>query len=405
MAPNDAVMARLNDVPMEASLRVRAYESLEEVEGILPAWDELLSRFPQATTFSTWEWLGSWWRAYGDGRRLRILGFFDTGERLAALAPLCLSTHGIYRTLGVRILGMMGDGTGDSDNLDFPVLPGYEEALSRALLGYLEARTDEWDVCQLNTMPDDSPAGNELLTQLTRRGWPHHVHRRPCAAIPLPETWESYLSRISGNERRKLGYYSRRLEKQHRVRFYKCRRADELAGCLEALFRLHEMRWATRREPGQLRFAARRRFYEEIGRLFLAKDWLEFWLLDLDGKPAAAQFGFRYRDAVFQLQEGYDPAHAAASVGFVLRGHVLKHLIAAGVRRYDFLGGTGPDKARFGAHLGTYLYVYFSPPGRRGRAALRLMQGIRQGKEWLRPRLKGVAWQVVSWLKFRLRGA
>jgi CelD/BcsL family acetyltransferase involved in cellulose biosynthesis len=390
---------------VENRLRVRAYRSLDETEDLLPAWDELLSKFSQATTFSTWEWLAPWWRAYGNGQRLMIAGFFDAHEDLAALAPLWVSTQGASHTLAIRILRLMGDGSGDSDNLDLPVLPGYEEEFVRALLEYLEAQRHCWDVCQLNTMPDQSPAGNELLNQLRQRGWPHHAYRQPCTAIPLPDTWESYLRGISSKERGKFGYYLRRLEKRHRVRFYRCDHEDELAGCLEALFRLHEMRWGLRGEPGSFRSVARRRFYEEMARLFLARDWLEFWLLDVDGKPVGAQFGFRYRDTVFQLQEGFDPAYSADSVGYVLRGHVLKQLIAAGVRRYDFLGGDGPDKTRWGARVGAYIDIHFSRLSHRGRLSLGLMHSTRQNKEWLRARLPRPAWHVIRRLRLRLRGA
>jgi len=298
----------------------------------------------------------------------------------------------------------VGDGTGDSDNLDFPVLPGYEKEFVEALLEYLDTHATHWDVCTLNTVPEASPVGKELLNQLRRRGWPYHVHRRPCAAVPLPDSWESYQRMLSGKERGKLNYYSRRLEKTHRVRLYRCSREEELPQCLEALFRLHEMRWSLQREPGQLRSMPRRRFYKEISSLFLARDWLVFWFLDVDGKPAAAQFGFRYRDVVFQLQEGFDPAYASDSIGNVLRGYVLKQLIDAGVRRYDFLAGAGPDKARWCAEVGEYLYLYFSRPDRRGKFSLGLMQNVKRAKEWLRPRLKGRTWQVVSWVRVWLRG-
>ena len=69
-------------------LALRVYESLEALQALLPAWEELLSEFPAATIFSTWEWLAPWWRAFGAGRNLMVLGFFDSNEKLVGLAPL-----------------------------------------------------------------------------------------------------------------------------------------------------------------------------------------------------------------------------------------------------------------------------------------------------------------------------
>ena len=148
---------------------------------------------------------------------------------------------------------------------------------------------------------------------------------------------------------------------------------------------------------------ARRQFYEEIGPLFLRRRWLELWLLELDGKTVAAQFGLRYRDTVFLLDEAFDPAYWVDGVGYVLRGHMLKQLIADGVRRYDFLAGREHFKSRWGAELRTYINILFSKPSGRGSFYLRLRQA-RESKEWLRVRLPGPAWRLLQWLKWRLLG-
>ncbi len=72
------------------SLQVRAYESLQDLQSLRPAWDDLLSAIPDASTFSTWEWLAPWWRAFGGGQQLMVLACFDESSRLVGLAPLAL---------------------------------------------------------------------------------------------------------------------------------------------------------------------------------------------------------------------------------------------------------------------------------------------------------------------------
>jgi CelD/BcsL family acetyltransferase involved in cellulose biosynthesis len=108
-----------------------------------------------------------------------------------------------------------------------------------------------------------------------------------------------------------------------------------------------------------------------MARAFVARGWLEFWLLKLDGDPVAAQFAFRYRDTVFSLQEGFDPAYSTDSVGYALRAHAIRQFISEGVRRYDFLGGQSPIKQRWGARPGVYLSIRFARPSSRGNAYLR----------------------------------
>lgn len=386
------------------SLQVRVYESLDDLQGLLPAWENLLSHSPTATIFSTWEWLAPWWRAFGNDQELMVLAFFDPHQTLAGLAPLSLSTHRVSRVLKFGFLRLVGDGSGDSDNLDLPVCAGYEEEFTRALLEYLDRTAGRWDLCQFNTLPAHSPAGNHLRKHLKQRGWTHFEYPRPWSVVVLPGSWESYLKQLSSKERGKLAYYSRRLGKNHEVRYYKCTQESELPTCLEALFQLHQARWQLQGQPGSFGSQHRRQFYSEMGRLFLARRWLEFWLLDLDGKTVAAQFGFRYSDTVFQLQEGFDPAYSADSIGYVLRGYVLKQLIADGVRRYDFLAGQSPDKARWGTQMGNYIDIHFGKPFSRGSVYLRWRHNARQSKEWLRAHLPHPIWRILHVLMSRLRG-
>src|SRR5437773_11842234 len=117
---------------------------------------------------------------------------------------------------------------------------------------------------------------------------------------------------------------------------------------------------------------ARQKFYHECARQLLAKRRLEFWVLELEGRIVAAQLGLRHENVVFSLQEGFDPEFSSDSVGYVLRAQVLKRLIAAGVRRYDFLGGTDESKTRWGAVVGSYLNFDFARPFSRGSLPLRL---------------------------------
>jgi CelD/BcsL family acetyltransferase involved in cellulose biosynthesis len=390
-------------IASRALLQVHCHESLDELEVLRPDWEELLSRTSTASIFSTWEWLASWWRAYGEGKELQVLAFRDPESRLVALAPLCLDALRVGGLGILRRLRLMGDGSGDSDNLDLPVWPGQEPAFARALLDQLLEKSSHWDLCSFETLPPDSPAAAALRHELQERRWPHANYPLPRSAVELPESWESYLERISPKERDKLAYYSRRLEKRHRVCFIHCTEEGGLSRGVQALFRLHQKRWERTPEPGSFASSARRQFYDEMSSAFLRRGWLELWLLELDGEIVAAQFGFRYRDTVYALQEGFDPDLASDSVGFVLRGHVLRQLIGAGVRRYDFLAGLDPSKDRWGAQASAYVNLHFARPHSRGGAHVRLSRDTYATKEWLRARLPERALLAVRRLRLQRR--
>ena len=385
---------------LDERLRPQLYENLEELENLRSDWETLLAQFPYSTTFSTFDWLIPCWRAFARNDRLQIIAFRDRSETLVGLAPLALTT---YRSFGseLRLLRLMGDGSHDSDNLDLPVRPSFESELSRALMRWLEHHGRDWDICRLSTLPAQSPVGNRLLEDLKGEGWKPFISTQPSTAVDLPENWDLYLKRLSSKERGKIGLRTRRLEKRYQLQIRKCSEESELDRALEALFELHRKHWQLHRQPGTLDVPARQQFYQELARRLLREKRLEFWLLELDGKIAATQFALRHGNVVFSLQEGFDPAYSADSVGYVLRGNVLKSLIADGVRRYDFLGGTEESKIRWGAEVKNYLNIEFAQPFSRGSLHLRMKYKGAEAKGWLREHLPSRVWRGLKTAAWR----
>lgn len=392
-----------HEMPSDASLKVQASDSVGSLESLRADWDRLLADFPHATTFSTLEWLLPWWRAFGRDDRLRVLSFSDPSSSLVGLAPLALIRHSVSG-MSLRVLRLMGDGSGDSDNLDLPVRPGFEESFASALLAHLEKPEERWDFCELNTLPASSPAAAAIVHAAKQRGWPAFQYPRAASAITLPGNWEAYLQRLSAEDQKNLARYTRRLENRYQVQIYRCSQESEIPRCLEALFHLHQSRWNRAGEPGSFSSAARRRFYDELSLSLLARRWLEFWVLELDGMVAAAQFAFRYRDTVYQLQEGYDPDRSTDRVGVILRAHVMKQLISEGVRVYDFLGGEPGYKARWGAEPRFYTDLKFARPFSWGAAYLSALHQGGKSKEWLRKSLPEPVWSVLHKTNVCLRG-
>ena len=377
-------------------MEIEVYDRLEQLDNLLSDWDALLAEFPSATTFSTLEWLIPWWRAFSGNSRLRVLAARDDSRSLVGLAPLAL-INSVVLGMEMRLLRLMGDGSHDSDNLDLPVRPRCEAEFTKAVIDWLEAHGSDWDVCQFRTLPSGSPTGAQLREDLLARGWKLSLSTRPGCVVDLGESWDSYLKRLSSKERGKIGLRSRRLEKKYAdLKVWKCTNPGELECALQSLFDLHGRHWNLRGLPGTLHSQARRQFYRELAQSLLARERLEFWILELEGKITAAQFGLRHADTVFSLQEGFDPDYATDSVGYVLRSQVLENLIADGVRKYDFLGGYDDSKLRWGAEVRTYINLEFARPRTLGSFYLSARDKRAQTKEWLRQRLPASVWQTLK---------
>lgn len=375
--------------------------SWEQLEGWIPAWEEILRQNPSLSIFSTPEWLGCWWRTFAANRQMVTLAFIAEDGDLAGLAPFYVDYIETPFRKKLSHLRLIGDGSGDSDNLDLIARPGLEGACAQALFRWLDENR-AWDVCSLNTLFKDSLTVNALANELEQACWTVTSETCPCSAIHLPGSWAEYVEQLLPEFRPLVTRYPRKLERQYQVKVRRCECFADLETGLDALFSLHTKRWALAKESGSFGSQQRREFYQTMGKRFLQKGWLELWVLDLDGTTAAAQFCFRYRDTVYILQEGFDPGFAANKVGYALRAAMLKHFIEIGVTHYDFLGGLAIHKQKWGAKPGTYLNLRLARPRSLGNLYLSSTNALAKGKEWLRANLPQRAWNALHWLNVRV---
>jgi CelD/BcsL family acetyltransferase involved in cellulose biosynthesis len=364
-------------------LTIAVVEDWKELERFREEWTGILAENSTLTVFSTPEWLGAWWRAFGKDMRLQVLVFRDSQNHLVGLVPLYVQQIRSMFLPRLRELKFVGDGSTDSDNLDFIVKPGWEDPVARYVVQHLKS-TDEWDVCRLNVMPSDSRSGNAFLASVASEKLKLESSSVPSSSIELPGSYDEYLQKLSTKERKKIGNLTRRLDSRYKVKFSRCGAPAELPAYLETLFSLHQKRWQARGKPGAFANPERRRFYYEIAGEFLKRSWLVFWTLELNGVPVASQFGFEYRGTFYALQEGFDPDYSADSVGYVLRSQSLRQLIESGTRRYDFLAGQEDSKLRWNCATSNYVNLDIARPATLGSIQLSLERAEKACKSGVR---------------------
>lgn len=329
-------------------MRVVEMRQDSELQGLRPAWEALLRDFAPATIFLTWEWVAAWWSAYGRPGELRILVAFDDDGVIRGIAPL--RAQEVRRYGGaVQTLSFIGDGSNDSDYLDFIVAVGFEQRVFGAFRAWLAAELKRGAVLRLNEIPGDSLS----LPLLEGVAEPQQVIRieseTVCGTVRLPESWENYLAMLRPRFRTKVRSVLRNLETRPEVQFGFCETVEQARETLPVLFELHASRWAREGMPGVFGWEEKRRFYSAVSSLMLERGWLRFSWLKWNGRILACQYGFVYRGAYFQLQEGYEPASEHWNVGIALRAWSIRQFLQEGLREYDFLGGIGRHKTDWGA--------------------------------------------------------
>ena len=390
--------------PGEALL-VQSYSSWREVAGLEAAWNELLAYSATRTIFLTWEWIQAWWSAFGARRGLVLLTCTDARGSVVAVAPLQRTWEELGPGISGWLLRLVGDGIGGSENLDWVVREGYEAQVVRAMLDWLDEHRSLWDSISLNTVPATSPVIAAMRQELGRRGWRQVEHRSIGYARHLPDSWEMLLASLSKNKRAQISMRMRKVQTRFAVRVRCCECAEELPECLEHLFRLHQKRWELRGKAGSFALEQKRAFYLEMAKSLLQRGWLDFWLLELNGKTVAAEFGFHYEGTYSFLQAGFDPEYAPYSVGVVLRAHIMQELIRRGLREYDFLGGDDHYKQSWGAASRTYIFLSCARPFTRAAIGLVLDFAAENTRNWLRVHTPRPIWQLLKHSYLRLKKA
>jgi CelD/BcsL family acetyltransferase involved in cellulose biosynthesis len=95
-------------------MRITEVNNLNDFASLQDAWNDLLQRSSH-TVFSTYEWLFTWWRHFGNNRHLIIL-LAEEDNKLIGVAPLMYSIHSVF---GLRQGKIEFVGTGPVTNAAF----------------------------------------------------------------------------------------------------------------------------------------------------------------------------------------------------------------------------------------------------------------------------------------------
>jgi peptidoglycan/xylan/chitin deacetylase (PgdA/CDA1 family)/CelD/BcsL family acetyltransferase involved in cellulose biosynthesis len=313
-----------------------------------PQWNELLRESAAATVFLTWQWVTAWWSAYGQSDELWILTAVDETGALRGIAPLRRHTVQRYGQ-SYRTIEFLGDGSNDSDYLDFIVARGFEEPVMGAFARILEEELKRGVILRLREMPSASPTYAFLARFARTHIWTEYPV--PCAVVRLPDAWDGYLKMLKPRFRTKVRSVLRHFEDRSDVRFGFCESTSEAKRLLPILFDLHTRRWNHDGQPGVFGWDRKRQFYSDLSPLLLERGWLRFSWLEWKGRILATQYGFVYDHTYLHLQEGYEPAAEHWNVGVALRAWTIREFLGQGVREYDFLAGVGRHKTDWGAEV------------------------------------------------------
>jgi CelD/BcsL family acetyltransferase involved in cellulose biosynthesis len=313
------------------------------------AWDALA--LASGNVFATPEWALAWWERFGRDREVLTASAADADGRLCALAVLYLRTR-----RPVRVVRFVGHGPADELG---PVCAPADRQAAASGLARLLRESGVADVL----VGDQLPGALDWADDGMR---PRLLARTASPVLTFDgEDWTALLAARSSNLRRQVRRLERRLDDGATV----LRSVDdpaELPSAMGVLFALHRERFGPR--TGFLATSALEAFHRSFAAAALERGWLRLWLLEVDGRPQAAWYGFRFGRSWSFYQSGRASTARSGSGVLVLAGTV-RAALEDGADEYRFLRGGESYKYRW-ANADPGLATIAAAPTRRGRLAL-----------------------------------
>ena len=165
--------------------------------------------------------------------------------------------------------------------------------------------------------------------------------------LPLPSSWDEYLGSRSGNFRKHLRKYWRKLGQQGELELARLGPEDDCRSWMSEVFEVNQASWKASRGTNLFRHPELRSFFLELADAMALKGRLDLQLLRLDGKAVAYEYCFDFGGRIFSYNGSFLPEFGKLSPGTALTAAVLEAACDRGKVEYDMLRGEEEYKARW----------------------------------------------------------
>ncbi|MGD2271524.1 MAG: GNAT family N-acetyltransferase [Desulfobacterales bacterium] len=254
------------------------------------------------------------------------------------------------RPIGIAPLWTQGEtarllGRGNvCDYLDFVVSADAAPLFYNRLLDHL--RREGIKRLELKQLRPDSSVMAHLLPVAEEMGCEVSCKSNDISfELELPNSWDQYLSVLTGKERHEIRRKFRRLQEVGDVNYRAVAQVSAIRREMDTFLTLFR---ASRRDKSAFMNDQMYSFFQDIAVAFATDRIIKLFFLDIGGKPTAAVMCFDYETTRYLYNSGYDKQYGRLSVGLLSKVLSIRESIRSGKRTYDLLKGSEPYKHRLG---------------------------------------------------------
>jgi CelD/BcsL family acetyltransferase involved in cellulose biosynthesis len=355
---NEAGVVAPLEVQPNSDISVEVIAGYQEFLDFEEQWDRVVDTSGVDHPFLEHAWLRTWWECFGTGCRLHII-VAKVGSRAIGIAPLVLTRA---RMWGVPLRKLMFFYNNHVPRADF-LVAGRRAEVYKAIWEHL-AQSRCWDLLQLCQLPEGSETFEAVARLARTAGRPVGIwESSESPFIPLPgssrhPTWSEYFDGLSAKHRSNLRNRLKRLRAQGPVGMETIDSEQRLAQALEDGLRIEAAAWKGAAGTAISSRPALTRFYELLARRAAERGWLRLHFLNAGRDRIAFDYSLCYRNRMYLLKLGYEPAYSPLSPSNLLLQFAMESSFEEGLDEYDFLGDAMDWKRCWTSLTRTHRWLY-----------------------------------------------
>lgn len=319
-------------------MSVEVIQSYEQFETLSDEWNRLLRSSRNNIVCLTHEWFASWWRAYGEGKRLFILLVRNHNGELTGIAPL-LRTRELHRGLvPVSMIRFIENGL--SPHLDIISALDEEETVIKEMVNYLVNNKTSWDMLDFNKLQDSCIFSRLFVDLCQQNAWCYRVYESLVSPfISIDTDWESFYGSRSRKFRKGMKNKINRVSRHGGIEVERVNTMPYLRDRLPDLYKVSSRSWKARNGSAITSNPEDMTFYNELTYSAGQNGWVQLWFLKHENVPIACEYHLVYGSRAMILRGDSDVSYRSISPGSFLEYNIIKTCFQESeIKEYDFCG-------------------------------------------------------------------
>jgi len=341
--------------------KIVTYEELLKLKN---EWDELLENSSENTPFLSFDWIRLCVEYYGEGKMLNIIVIRDEKE-LIGIIPLW-KFKDVIRKLPVVKLEMINNP--DSPFVDFIVSDQRGEEVINAFLTFLLVNDkEEWDILNIQRIPEDSDNSAALKAALGQNKIKYFTsYPTLMPYIPIEDSWENFLQSRSRKFRKTRRNINNRFKSLDNVEIL-CYTNDRDANLLDEIIQISKKSWKHSEGIAISSDEKTIGFFESLNHIASSRNCLRVWLVKVGGKPIAMEYDIECGGNIFALRADFDEDFKEYSPGSFLEYHIIKNAFDKKLGEYNSGPGVRDYKTHWTDHVKECVNLYICNQNIKGK--------------------------------------